>query len=174
MARKLMVITVVVFAAIAITFVFTYNSILMSEVKIHQSWTEGYEWYASKSFAVENYLNALPDSVKSESEDIQALAANHVEILKVKPSEDLSKIRGSLRFIELLDALKMDIRNCVEQNIEAPTQLTELLTNPEENLIEFRHHIASKILERNELLESFRGSLIGTFMGKQVLTTSFN
>lgn len=179
MARKLMVIVLVLIAAIAVMFVFTYNKVLVADMKLHQEWETGYDAYLNESAVIESFLATVPDSVASASEDILDLNEDHDAVLGLKPGSNQKNFEGSLRFLRGVVRVIEDIESLLadsENHVLLPyvnahrSNLERALENRESGLDKIALAVEIQISERDKVLGTFPSSLVGTFMGSMTVS----
>lgn len=176
MARKLMMATLVIIAAVAVMFVFAYNSILVEEVKLHQAWINGYKAYLNDSEDFDTMLASVPDSIANESGILIDLATDHRALLDLKPSEIQDDFLGAMKFLSKVNMVRKDIEDLLVLHANDrvyPFTAEEItsFTKMSLRLQKIAYDMELQIAARDEALESFSGTLVGSFMGK--MTSSY-
>lgn len=170
-----MMATLVIIAAVAVMFVFAYNSILVEEVKLHQEWEKGYEAYLEDGAQLEEILLPILDSLDYETEIVTEVLTNYNELNDLKPSKRQDDFLGAMHYRHQVFIVNRHLGSLLST---APTpaqgmslQEIETLERLALRLEKIGYDMDQHIKARDEALESISGMLVGGFMGK--VTSSY-
>lgn len=170
-----MMATLVIVAAVAVMFVFAYNSILVEEVKLHQEWEKGYEAYLEDGAQLEEILLPLQDSLDYETEIVSEVLTSCNELNDLKPSKQQDDFLGAMNFrhqVKIVNRhLGVLLNTSPKPSNEMSSQEIETLERLSLRLEKIEYEMDEHIEARDEALESISGMLVGGFMGK--VTSSY-
>lgn len=170
-----MMATLVIIAAVAVMFVFAYNSILVEEVKLHQEWKKGYEACLEDGSQLEEILLPALDSSDNETTIINEVLTNYNTLEDLKPSKQQDDFLGAMNFrhqVKIVNGQLGSLLNTAPNSSERMSlgeieTLERLSLRLEKIGFDMDEHIKA----RDEVLESTSGTLVGGFMGK--VTSSY-